>query len=267
MLSISIGPLSLPIPMLLLFVAVVLGLGVARFVSRGQEQSASDVLLMILVVALLFGRLVFVLRFADSYQTMWQMLDIRDRGIDISTTIMAAMVLLFTQVKRLPELKTALVSGAACTLICYAVGSAWLYSQQQQQVLADIQLETLSGDQAVLADMAQGKPVVLNIWASWCPPCRREMPLLLNTQQQAPDISVIMLNLQESRTTVAKYLRNHQLDFQQVLLDKQGDVARYYGALGVPATLFFRADGSLSSVHFGELSQATLQQGIDTTLN
>jgi len=54
------------------------------------------------------------------------------------------------------------------------------------------------------------------------------------------------------------------LTLRPVLLDTRGGVARYYGAQGVPATLFSRADGHLSKVHFGELSQAVLQQGIGT---
>lgn len=263
MLSISIGPVSLPTIVLVLLASVVCGLLAAKLLTRSAAGSVTDPLLLVLFAALLFGRLVFVLRFADSYQSLWKMLDIRDRGIDSSATLMAALALLFIQLKRYPEFKRALVSGFLSCLVCFGLGSAWLYSQQQQHVLADIKLETLSGYQVVLRDMAQGKPVVLNLWASWCPPCHREMPLLLNTAQQNADISVMMVNLQENRDTVAQYLRQHQLSFDQVLLDTRGDVARFYGAQGVPATLFFRADGTLSSAHFGELSRAILQQGID----
>lgn len=263
-LSISIGPLSLPTPVVLLLISVALGLGVARLVGRSQTQSATDALLLILFGALLFGRVIFVMRFADSYQSVWQMLDFRDRGIDPGATVLAALVLSIVQFRRYAGLKKAILSGAISAALCFSAGSFWLHSQQQQQVLANITLETLSGYQVALPEMAQGKPVVLNIWASWCPPCHREMPLLLQMQQQNAEISVMMVNLQENRDTVAQYLRQHQLSFNQVLLDTRGDIASYYGAQGVPATLFFNADGSLSSAHFGELSQAILQQGISS---
>ncbi|MEO3865386.1 TlpA family protein disulfide reductase [Rheinheimera fenheensis] len=261
-LSISIGPLSLPTAVLLLFISVVLGLVVARLVGRGQTQSATDALLLIVLTALLFGRLIFVLRFADSYQSVWQMLDFRDRGIDPGATVLAALVLTAVQFRRHKELKKAILSGVIIAALCLGAGSFWLHSQQQQQVLADITLESLAGYPVALTDLAQGKPVVINIWASWCPPCHREMPYLLAAEQQHQDVRFIMINLQENRATVQEYLRKHQLHFGHVLLDTRGDVASYYGAQGVPATLFFNADGTLSSAHFGEVSKAILQQGI-----
>ena len=262
MLSISLGPLSLPTTVLVLLLSVVCGLTVARIVSRRSSNSATDPLLLVLVGALLFGRLIFVIRFADSYDSLWQMLDFRDRGIDIAATVVAALLLLMLQVKRHPPLKHAMAAGVISTAVIFSLGSWWLHAQQQQQVLAAITLESLSGYQVALPQLAQGKPVVMNIWASWCPPCHREMPVLLNAQQQYADISVIMVNLQENRATVQQYLRQHQLAFDNVLLDTRGDVASYYGAQGVPATLFFAADGKLTDAHFGELSHAILLQGI-----
>lgn len=261
-LSISIGPLSLPTPVLLLLVSVALGLAVARLVGRGQTPSATDALLLILFGALLFGRLIFVLRFADSYHSIWQMLDFRDRGIDTGATVLAALVLTAIQFRRYAELKKAMLSGVVSASLCFSAGSFWLHSQQQQQVLADITLESLAGYPVALPDLAQGKPVVLNLWASWCPPCHREMPHLLAAEQQHPDVRFMLVNLQENRATVQQYLREQQLHFGHVLLDTRGDVASYYGAQGVPATLFFNADGTLSSAHFGEVSKAILKQRI-----
>ena len=267
MLSLSIGPLSLPTAVLLLFISVAVGLAVARLVCRGQQQSATDALLLILFGALAFGRLIFVLRFADSYHSLWQMLDIRDRGIDASATVLAALVLTAVQLRRYAELKKALLSGVASAALCFVSGSFWLHSLQQQHTLADITLVSLSGYQVALPELAQGKPVVMNLWASWCPPCHREMPHLLEAEQQNPKVRFMLINLQENRATVQQYLQQHQLSFGHVLLDTRGDVATRYGAQGVPATLFFRADGSLSSAHFGEVSKAILQQGIAKALN
>ena len=267
MLSISLGPVSLPTPVLLLLLSVAIGLGVARLVGRDQTQSATDALLLILIGALLFGRVIFLLRFADSYHSLWQMLDFRDRGIDQGATVMAALVLGAVQLRRYPSLKHAIIAGVISAALCFAAGTYWLHSQQQQRVLANITLESLSGYSVALTDLAQAKPVVINIWASWCPPCHREMPHLLQAEQQNPDVRFMLINLQESRTTVLQYLQKHQLNFAHVLLDSRGDVARYYGAQGVPATLFFRADGSLSSAHFGEVSSAVVQQGITKALN
>lgn len=262
LLSISIGSLSLPTQVLLLLVSVALGLAVARWVGRGQTASATDALLVIVLGALLVGRFIFVLRFADSYQSVWQMVDFRDRGIEPGAAVLAALVLSAVQFRRYAELKKAMLSGIVSTAVCFSVVSFWLHNQQQQQVLANITLETLSGYRVALPDLAQGKPVVMNIWASWCPPCHREMPHLLAAEQQYSNVRFMLINLQENRATVQEYLRKHQLHFAHVLLDTRGDVASFHGAQGVPATLFFHADGSLSSAHFGEVSTAVLQQGI-----
>ncbi|HSG53374.1 MAG TPA: TlpA family protein disulfide reductase, partial [Rheinheimera sp.] len=125
-LSISIGPLSLPTPVLLLLVSVALGLAVARLVGRSQTHSATDALLLILFGALLFGRLIFVLRFADSYHSIWQMLDFRDRGIDPGATVLAALVLSAVQFRRYAELKKAILTGVVSAALCFTAGSFWL---------------------------------------------------------------------------------------------------------------------------------------------
>uniref|UniRef100_A0A486XYQ3 Thioredoxin n=1 Tax=Rheinheimera sp. BAL341 TaxID=1708203 RepID=A0A486XYQ3_9GAMM len=263
MLSISIGPISLPSVVLLLLASVIAALLLAKLLTKSVPGSVTDPLLLVLFGALLFGRLVFVVRFADSYDSLWQMLDFRDRGIDAGATVLAALVLLVVQIKRHPQFKQAMLAGALLCSGGFALGSFWLHTQQQQQVLADITLETLSGYQVALPQLAQGKPVVLNLWATWCPPCHREMPALLKAEQQNPELRFMLVNLQENRATVQQYLRQHQLSFSHVLLDPRGDVASSYGAQGVPATLFFAADGKLAAAHFGELSHAVLQQGID----
>ena len=68
-------------PLLLLF-SVVVGLIVAALVAKKQHSPVTDQLLTVLLASLVFGRLVFVLRFSQSYDSLWQMLDFRDRGID-----------------------------------------------------------------------------------------------------------------------------------------------------------------------------------------
>ena len=263
MLSISIGPISLPVPVLLLLLSVSAGLLVARWLSKANSRSATDPLLLVLFGALVFGRVIFILRFADSYSSIWQMLDFRDRGVDVSAVLLATAVLTLLQIKRSPSLKKAMLAGVIVSAGSFSAGSAWIHVQQQHQVLADIRLETVFGYTVALPELAQGKPVVINLWASWCPPCHLEMPLLLKAEHQNPAVRFMLVNLQENRDTVQQYLRQHQLTFAHVLLDPLGDVASRYGAQGVPATLFFSAEGKLVDAHFGALSHAVLQRGID----
>ena len=105
----------------------------------------------------------------------------------------------------------------------------------------------------------QGQPIVVNLWATWCPPCRREMPVLAEYDQD-PRVQVILINQGESLLGVQRYLDQAQLEFQFLLLDPRQEAMAFYGAPGLPATLFYNAEGELVDRHFGELSRAQLER-------
>ena len=121
MIAVNLGPLALPVPPLLLLFSVVVGLIVAALVAKKQHSPVTDQLLSVLLVSLVFGRIVFVLRFSQSYDSLWQMLDFRDRGFDLPATLLAAIVMLMLQLKRYPQQRKALLSGALTTVLLSAV--------------------------------------------------------------------------------------------------------------------------------------------------
>lgn len=98
------------------------------------------------------------------------------------------------------------------------------------------------------------------MWASWCPPCHREMPVLQRAHDQHPEMNFIMLNQGEDQVTVHKYLKRYRLNFKDVLLDPQGEMPQQMNMHGLPSTLFFNAQGQLIARHMGELTPAMLQQ-------
>lgn len=108
----------------------------------------------------------------------------------------------------------------------------------------------------------RGKPVVVNLWASWCPPCRREMPLLARRAEERSDVTFLFVNQGESATTIARYLEKDKLRLDNVLLDMAMATPRHYGTPGLPVTLFLRADGTLASLVVGEISSEALDAGI-----
>ena len=105
-----------------------------------------------------------------------------------------------------------------------------------------------------------GKPTVVNLWASWCPPCHREMPVLAQAQTQFKNVNFAMLNQGENVVTIQQYLNKHHFSFQHVLMDSQGQLAKEMKMFGLPSTLFFNSQGQLIDRHMGELSPAMLQQ-------
>jgi thiol-disulfide isomerase/thioredoxin len=108
-----------------------------------------------------------------------------------------------------------------------------------------------------------GRPLVINLWATWCPPCRREMPVLQAAQRTHPAINFVFVNQGESEATVQSYLDTNGLQMSNIVLDPAKQVSARTGSSGYPTTLFYDAKGRLYKRHMGELSQATLTEMID----
>ncbi|SNY57088.1 Thiol-disulfide isomerase or thioredoxin [Arsukibacterium tuosuense] len=262
MTAVTVGPLALPITPLLLLISVLLGLLVAALVGRKYKVSVTDPLLTILLGSLLFGRLVFVARFADSYDSLWQMLDIRDRGFDLLATVLAALLILVWLLWRRRQQRQALLAGVLTVSMLFGAFSSVIFVGRQQAVLPAISFQQLNGDSVNLAELGQGRLTVVNLWATWCPPCRREMPVLQQAERQYPDVRFVLLNQREHPQLVQQYLQQAGLRFNHLLLDRQGQLATQLGAHGLPVTLYFGADGQLLQSHMGELSAASLAQSL-----
>ncbi len=260
MTAITLGPLALPITPLLLLISVLIGLLVAALVGRKYKVSVTDPLLTILLGSLLFGRLVFVARFADSFESVWQMLDIRDRGFDVTATLLAALMIVSWLLWRRQQQRQALLAGVLTVTLLFGVFSSVIYVGRQQAALPELTLQQLNGDSVNLAELGRGQLTVVNLWATWCPPCRREMPVLQQAEQDYPDVRFVLLNQREHPETVQQYLQQAGLAFQHLLLDRQGQLATQLGAHGLPVTLYFDEDGQLVQSHMGELSAASLAQ-------
>jgi thiol-disulfide isomerase/thioredoxin len=125
-----------------------------------------------------------------------------------------------------------------------------------------IALAQLEGPPMHIGD-TQGRPAVVNIWATWCPPCRREMPLLAEAAASRKDVAFLFVNLGENAETIRRYLDAEKLTLDHVLLDQGGQIPRHYRTIGVPVTLFLRADGTVASMHVGEISREALSTKIE----
>ena len=124
--------------------------------------------------------------------------------------------------------------------------------------LSEMQVTLLFGESIKLAALADGKPMVVNLWASWCPPCRREMPVLAAAQQREAGVNFVFVNQGEDGATAQRYLSEGRLGLANVLLDPGAALGREVGSGALPTTLFYDASGRLVDTHLGELSAASL---------
>jgi thiol-disulfide isomerase/thioredoxin len=121
------------------------------------------------------------------------------------------------------------------------------------QVAPDFELELLEGGDARLTEF-RGHPVVLNFWATWCQPCRQEMPQLVEAYDTNKDAGLIVvgLNMQEGRDLIKPFADERGIDYP-ILIDRDGDVGDEYRLLGLPTTYFIDANGVIVSVFRGPL--------------
>jgi cytochrome c biogenesis protein CcmG, thiol:disulfide interchange protein DsbE len=131
----------------------------------------------------------------------------------------------------------------------------------------DIILLNLDNQTVQLADYS-GHPVVVNFWASWCPPCRAEMPAFqkIYTQYESQGLVILAVNSQESRATAADFAQDHSLTFP-ILLDEDGKVSKDYRVASLPATFFIDKSGYIDDVIYGgPISEAILQVKVEKLL-
>lgn len=124
----------------------------------------------------------------------------------------------------------------------------------------DFTLQTLDGESLSLSDL-QGQAVVLNFWATWCPPCRAEMPELQAAYEDYGPGGLVVLgvNQGEDQATVKAYQEELNLTFP-VVLDTQFEVSETYQINSLPTTFFIDRDGIIREIVVGQMNAALLKQ-------
>jgi cytochrome c biogenesis protein CcmG, thiol:disulfide interchange protein DsbE len=124
-------------------------------------------------------------------------------------------------------------------------------------------LQTVAGESFDLAAL-RGTPVVLNFWATWCPPCRTELPELdAAGKRYAGQVAIVGVDQAEQADVVQKFVADNGLGFS-IPLDDAAAVSQLYAVRALPTTFFIDREGIVRHVQVGPLTEATLAQRLRT---
>lgn len=257
-----LGPLVLPWMLLVLLGAWQLGTMVHERLAARRGLTAGPHGWRLPLVALIAARLGFVAGYADLYAgTPTAVLDIRDGGWSPWAGLGAALLYVaLLWLRRSPWRQSAtagLATFAGVGLLGWGVLQAT--APREQAALPSWQGVALDARTVALPEL-KGQPVVVNLWATWCPPCRREMPVMLQAREAQSQVRFLWVNQGEPPETVARFAAQQRLPAADVLLDSAGQLGSALGHKALPTTLFYDRHGRLAAVRVGELSAATLAQ-------
>jgi cytochrome c biogenesis protein CcmG/thiol:disulfide interchange protein DsbE len=130
----------------------------------------------------------------------------------------------------------------------------------------DFVLPALDGSSVRLSDF-QGQVVLINVWATWCPPCRAEMPMLQAAYEQYANqgFTVLAVNLREPAPTVTAFMREYRLTFP-ALLDTDGQVSTDYRSSTLPSSFFVDRQGVIRAVYRGPMSRSVISGTVEQLL-
>jgi peroxiredoxin len=169
-------------------------------------------------------------------------------------------------------------------LILLALGFAWMIisadrsgasrsgeiaAPQQGFLAPDFELKTPTGETIKLSDL-RGQAVLVNLWATWCPPCRAEMQSIQKIYEEYRDegFTVLAVNMtyQDDALAVVPFVKEQGLSFP-ILLDETGDMANAYELRSLPSSYFIRRDGIINEIVIGgPMSEALLRTRIEAIL-
>lgn len=263
MLTLTIGSFALAINHLLLILALALATLVGWRVAKRGGENPESVLFSLFLFGLLAARIGFVIAYWRYFhQDPLQMLDLRDGGFVVWAGLLAVVVGAVIWGWRRAGLRRPLGWGLCSGLAFWLLASLSSNLYEKGTQLPDMVLRNANGESVQLGSY-KGGPLVINLWATWCPPCRREMPVLQNAQHQHENVTFLFVNQGESMQSVSTFLETQGLNLSNVLFDSGGQLGQKVGSMALPTTLFYNADGRLLASHLGELSEASLARALE----
>lgn len=125
----------------------------------------------------------------------------------------------------------------------------------------DFTLKNVQGELVTLSDF-RGKKVMVNFWATWCPPCQEEMPEIERFHNENPDVIILSINI-DTTQDIQGFIDEYQTTFP-VLLDEDKNVAKAYGTFKIPETYFINRDGIVKHKQIGAMKYNDMKTVFDS---
>ncbi len=139
-------------------------------------------------------------------------------------------------------------------------------AEADRQDAPDLRSEQLGGGGELALDDYAGSVVVLNIWASWCGPCRAEAPDLVEAAEAAPDVQFLGLNVRDQESAAEAFVREKDVPYPSLVSQDGSLMLEFYGLLNLaslPSTLVIDAEGRLAALVLGTVDASTLGKLVD----
>lgn len=218
-------------------------------------RNTTNAVIWSLVVGVLAARFTYVVTHLEAYsRDWWSAFAFWQGGFSVWAGAVgtAAVLLIMIGFNRTSSLS---VGALVVLALAWAGGSSLV--RPKPQPLPDLPtLATLDGRVIKAADL-NGRPYVINLWATWCPPCRRELPMIAEVAAGS-EVPILLVNQAESREQVRQHLAEAGIAGDAVALDENGALMQLLGGGALPTTLFVNAKSQIVETHLGEISRAAL---------
>lgn len=140
---------------------------------------------------------------------------------------------------------------------------------RQDFLAPDFTLQTIEGHSIRLSEL-RGQAILINLWATWCPPCRAEMPAIQKMYEEYKDMGFVVLAInvsnQDNPTAIQPFIQEFHLSFP-ILLDPSGEASRLYELRSLPSSFFIDKQGMIKEIVIGgPMAEALLRTRIENVL-
>ena len=246
--ALVLGPLVLEWGRLAFLIGVMVFLTVLSTKNAKLERIGT----IAVILGVLAARLGFVFEQREAFASgSWiEIFDLRSGGFSWPWALLALVPFAWL---RTPAQLSKLASAAAIAVVTAALPFLFKPTANSITIPNNLQLQTLEGTPSTWGSLK--KPALINVWATWCGPCRAEMPLLAEYAKQGANI--IFLNAGESAAQIRNYLESEKLEIP-VMLDLSG-IRNGLRVVGLPSTFVIGADGQILERRMGPLDRGSLR--------